>query len=346
MGLKETILRKIFINLMEKSVYAYHGSPYKFDKFDLSKIGTGEGAQAFGWGLYFTDLESIARHYAKTLAKTNVITLEEFMVNNNVETVYEQYILKKYIDNYQDIDKTIEAQKKELQREKEKLTKVKKGDEIYDTSLWSIEDYIERTLGNITFSENVVKILEGVQQNLKNRNLYKVTLHKGKNPDQYTWLEWDKPISEIPTKNVAIEDLLDNEPFDRDLNFFLDRTKYEPTTSYDGIITINPRDNNGKQTWQRGRVYDVKGSCPTICASLFDLNITKDHKTWRKLTINECERLQGVPKDYTSIVSKNERGKQLGNGWNVDTVAFIFSFLRGGNFLNSFSHGSSIEAQK
>jgi len=130
-------------------------------------------------------------------------------------------------------------------------------------------------------------------------------------------------IGEIPTKNIAIEDLLDDEPFDRDLNFFLDRTKYEPTTSYDKIITINPRDNNGKQTWQRGRVYDVKGSCPTICASLFDLNITKNHKTWRKLTINECERLQGVPKDYTSIVSKNERGKQLGNGWTVDVIAHI-----------------------
>jgi len=161
---------------------------------------------------------------------------------------------------------------------------------------------------------------------------------------RYYWT--NIPIGEIPTKNVAIEDLLDDETFDKDLNFFLDRTKYEPTTSYDGIITINPRDNNGKQTWQRGRVYDIKGSCPTICASLFDLNITKDHKTWRKLTINECERLQGVPKDYTSIVSKNERGKQLGNGWNVDTVAFIFSFLRGENFLNSFSHESSIEADK
>jgi site-specific DNA-cytosine methylase len=161
---------------------------------------------------------------------------------------------------------------------------------------------------------------------------------------RYYWT--NIPIGEIPTKNISIEELLDNEPFDRDLDFFLDRTKYEPTTSYDGIITINPRDNNGKQTWQRGRVYDVKGSCPTICASLFDLNITKDHKTWRKLSINECERLQGVPKDYTSIVTKNERGKQLGNGWNVDTIAFIFSFLRGGNFLNSFSHESSIEAQK
>lgn len=152
---------------------------------------------------------------------------------------------------------------------------------------------------------------------------------------RYYWT--NIPIGEIPTKNVSIEDLLDNEPFDRDLNFFLDRTKYEPTTSYDGIITINPRDNNGKQTWQRGRVYDIKGSCPTICASLFDLNITKDHKTWRKLTINECEKAQGVPKDYTSIVSKNERGKQLGNGWNVDTVAFIFSFLRG-EIFNNFSN--------
>ena len=36
-------------------VDAFHGSPYMFDKFTTEKIGTGEGAQAFGWGLYFTD---------------------------------------------------------------------------------------------------------------------------------------------------------------------------------------------------------------------------------------------------------------------------------------------------
>jgi len=142
---------------------------------------------------------------------------------------------------------------------------------------------------------------------------------------RYYWT--NIPIEKIPTKTSTIENLLDDEYFDKDLDFFLDRTKYEPTTSYDGIITINPRDNNGKQTWQRGRVYDVKGTCPTICASLFDLNITKNHKTYRKLTVNECEKMQGVPKDYTSIVSKNERGKQLGNGWTVDVIAHIFSNL-------------------
>jgi hypothetical protein len=36
-------------------IKAYHSSPHDFDKFDLSKIGTGEGAQAYGHGLYFAE---------------------------------------------------------------------------------------------------------------------------------------------------------------------------------------------------------------------------------------------------------------------------------------------------
>jgi hypothetical protein len=43
---------------------AYHGSPHLFDKFDLSKIGTGEGAQAYGHGLYFADNPQVAKAYA------------------------------------------------------------------------------------------------------------------------------------------------------------------------------------------------------------------------------------------------------------------------------------------
>jgi hypothetical protein len=46
-----------------QKITAYHGSPHEFDVFDLSKIGTGEGAQAFGYGLYFTDTEDIAKFY-------------------------------------------------------------------------------------------------------------------------------------------------------------------------------------------------------------------------------------------------------------------------------------------
>jgi hypothetical protein len=45
------------------AIRAYHGSPHKFDKFDISKIGTGEGAQAYGHGLYFAEAEPVARNY-------------------------------------------------------------------------------------------------------------------------------------------------------------------------------------------------------------------------------------------------------------------------------------------
>lgn len=143
---------------------------------------------------------------------------------------------------------------------------------------------------------------------------------------RYYWT--NIPISSWDKKKLKIKDIIDLDiPFDKDIGFFLDRTIYNPSISYDGIITVNPRDNMGKQTWQRGRVYDIEGSCPTICASLFDLNITKDHNTYRKLTIKECEKLQGVPIGYTSCVKKNDAGEMLGNGWTVDVIAHIFKGL-------------------
>lgn len=43
----------------------YHGSGAKFDRFDHSFMGTGEGAQAFGWGTYVTEVEGIGRSYAE-----------------------------------------------------------------------------------------------------------------------------------------------------------------------------------------------------------------------------------------------------------------------------------------
>jgi hypothetical protein len=47
----------------------YHGSPHKFDKFDSSKIGTGEGAQAYGHGLYLAESPAVAKSYQDALAK-------------------------------------------------------------------------------------------------------------------------------------------------------------------------------------------------------------------------------------------------------------------------------------
>lgn len=49
-------------------IQAWHGSPHVFDAFDSSRIGTGEGAQAFGRGLYFAESEAVARGYRDKLS--------------------------------------------------------------------------------------------------------------------------------------------------------------------------------------------------------------------------------------------------------------------------------------
>lgn len=57
-------------NLEQYKIYhqkAYHGSPYTFDHFDLGAIGTGEGNQAHGWGLYFAQDKKIAENYKDIL---------------------------------------------------------------------------------------------------------------------------------------------------------------------------------------------------------------------------------------------------------------------------------------
>jgi len=52
----------------DDGIRAYHGSPHDFDEFRMDKIGTGEGAQAYGHGLYFAESEDVARSYRDTLA--------------------------------------------------------------------------------------------------------------------------------------------------------------------------------------------------------------------------------------------------------------------------------------
>lgn len=54
-------------------IRAYHGSPYDFDRFDMSKIGTGEGAQAYGHGLYFAENPEVARQYRENLGRSNAL---------------------------------------------------------------------------------------------------------------------------------------------------------------------------------------------------------------------------------------------------------------------------------
>lgn len=57
------------IRQLARPIRAYHGSPHSFDAFDASKIGTGEGAQAYGHGLYFAGSEDTADFYRRKLSE-------------------------------------------------------------------------------------------------------------------------------------------------------------------------------------------------------------------------------------------------------------------------------------
>lgn len=52
-----------------KVLTLFHGSQHDFIKFQSKSIGTGEGSQSFGYGLYFTDNIDVAKSYAERLAK-------------------------------------------------------------------------------------------------------------------------------------------------------------------------------------------------------------------------------------------------------------------------------------
>lgn len=62
---------------LQQSVW--HGSPHRFDRFSLEHIGSGEGAQAFGWGLYFAGNKEVARHYRERLTRLNGENIDDVM---------------------------------------------------------------------------------------------------------------------------------------------------------------------------------------------------------------------------------------------------------------------------
>lgn len=68
------------------SIRAMHASPHSFRKFSTDFMGTGEGAQAFGWGLYFMTNSLVNQHYFERFARD--------MVKENWYFVYQDYVEK------------------------------------------------------------------------------------------------------------------------------------------------------------------------------------------------------------------------------------------------------------
>jgi DNA-cytosine methyltransferase len=94
------------------------------------------------------------------------------------------------------------------------------------------------------------------------------------------------------------------------------------------IMQVNPsKESGGKQPYQQNRCYHIEGQMPALMTE-YRGNITDGYKL-RRLTPIECSRLQTIPEWYEWIVSDTQIYRMLGNGWTVEVIKHIFSFLNG-----------------
>lgn len=63
--LREELRNFIIKENSEQEMYAYHGTSHKFDKFSTDFMGSGQGSQAYGWGIYVTQNPKTGRYYAE-----------------------------------------------------------------------------------------------------------------------------------------------------------------------------------------------------------------------------------------------------------------------------------------
>ena len=143
-----------------KGIKAYHGSPHDFDKFSLEKIGTGEGAQAYGHGLYFAENPRVATEYRERLSPVGAApeqTAQSLLTAHGGDRV----------SAIAEIDRRIAA--------------VAQLDPKYRGSTANLE---------------AARAMLGTDKPIGAGKTYEVSINA--HPDEF--LDWDKPLSEQPQK--------------------------------------------------------------------------------------------------------------------------------------------------
>ena len=161
----------------------FHGSPHKFSKFSMDNIGTGEGAQAYGHGLYFAENPKVAGEYA-----------------NNVPLQAQKKSFLDALPEDAEFDEVMDlVGTGQFTKEQDDIIKALNADDWlgFDYPSQAINSAY-RNLDDFDPSAQLVKAMEG------NKNLYEVDI-----PDEHVknFLDWDAPISEQPKAMAAYKQL-------------------------------------------------------------------------------------------------------------------------------------------
>ena len=181
----------------------YHGSGAKFDAFDSSHMGEGEGAQAYGWGHYVTEVEGIGRTYAEKLRKET----PQYECNGKELSYHQlQRELQRMLTNEDNIKWLYDDYFWYLRHEGPDPKGLRS---VVNSRIQKLKGYVKQ--GYVGYEEYIpeleaiaaLKIVDiygkyGPTQHY-NTNLYTVEIPNGKNK----YLDWDSVIPQKQRKIVA-----------------------------------------------------------------------------------------------------------------------------------------------
>jgi hypothetical protein len=192
----------------------FHGTPHDVgDKFDLEKIGTGEGAQVYGWGLYFAERPEVAQDYRNTLGGGDTLLNGKIAHRDGTSS------LSLKIDN----PEVIKTDAEELAVDA--MVRFRNSDD-------AIRFIRGRTSAfggpSPETKETAIELLKKRNVEFKPKgNVYEVDIAADKEND---FLDWDKPLSE-QSRNIF--EILKYSGFD--VEFGLHKTGQ---SAYEGEVSI------------------------------------------------------------------------------------------------------------
>jgi hypothetical protein len=188
----------------------WHGSPHgPFPKFDSSKIGTGEGAQAYGHGLYTGEARGTGEEYRKVLTGNQY---GDKLVPTVDGIPSDTPILRNLVRNGQSPEDFIASMQNKLKSQEAALSKASKEEILPGVSDY---DMAEMALGETKKLLDEAKGYVGKEIKAEPVGfLYKVDL-----PDEAIakMLDFDKPVSKQPTVMSALRSEAEQRVRDRKL---------------------------------------------------------------------------------------------------------------------------------
>lgn len=138
------------------SIKTYHGSQASFDHFDHSFMGSGEGAQAYGWGTYVSEVEGIAKAYAKQNAAKHGMPRDYKIAQLHLNHAKFEY--EKVQRAYNNSKAYIDSLKEDLQNYRESMARRKEKVAYFAQN--NMPETVDKLLKQIKRAEDTIKVTE------------------------------------------------------------------------------------------------------------------------------------------------------------------------------------------